>query len=128
MHSLKAGFGTFYVDMKRNLAPVGEAPSVPVIQPGVKSIGPSETKNATIMSKHRTPWELPYRTKTSSHGFFMALAFLLLLPSGVLAILSGNAKAFQHHWTVQVAGMGCIAVGFVLGFLLRGARLNTTHQ
>jgi len=128
MHSHKNGYGIFYVDMKHNLAPASEAPSVPVVHPGVKSIGASETKNMTTVAESVTPWQLSYTTKVSFHGFFMSLAFLLLLPAGVFAILSGSLKAFQHHWKVQVAGIACISVGMILGFLLRGFRMNTTHQ
>lgn len=126
-HSLKTGYGSFSVDMTRNIAPVDEAPSSPTIRPGINAIGASETNGQSASSKRPGFSPSPHTIKAAVHGFLMALAFLLLLPCGVLAISSGHPKAFRYHWIVQTAAMACISVGLVLGLLLR-SRLDTTHQ
>ncbi|KAK0707794.1 hypothetical protein B0H67DRAFT_588617 [Lasiosphaeris hirsuta] len=129
MHSLKVGWGSFFVDMAHTLGSVDEAPSMPTIRPDTSAIGASETKGESAPPERHHHGSSPssHTVKAALHGFLMALAFLLLLPCGVLAMLSGHPKAFHLHWVVQVAAMACISVGFVMGLFLRGG-LNTTHQ
>jgi hypothetical protein len=124
-HSM-VGRGYFFVDMARS---VTTTPGPPSIRPGVTAAGASETKDGLSLlgqgSRARTGFA--HVVKTALHGFSMALAFQLLLPAGVLAMVSRHAGAFQRHWMVQAAAMACISVGLVLGLLLR-PRLSTTHQ
>lgn len=121
-----AGWGYFFVDMARS---VTTTPGSPSIRPGVTAAGASETKDdlSPLGRSSRARAGFAHVVKTALHGFFMALAFLLLLPAGVLAMVSRHAGAFRRHWIAQAVAMACISVGLVLGLLLR-PRLSTTHQ
>jgi hypothetical protein len=61
------------------------------------------------------------------HGIVMGAAFLLIFPTGTLAIRSGFPLAFKYHWVIQVVASGLTGVGFVLGLLHR-REVNTIHQ
>ncbi|KAK3367202.1 hypothetical protein B0T24DRAFT_635232 [Lasiosphaeria ovina] len=134
-HTSARGWGRFYVDVARTVVLDGTLPpSALAIKAGVSMVGASEMKAGEASPfggsgrAGSSASSSSYHVQAAQHGFFMALAFLLLLPSGVLALESGHASAFRHHWMVQVAGMVCVSVGLVLGLLLRGADLDSTHQ
>ncbi|KAK3360543.1 hypothetical protein B0T25DRAFT_131252 [Lasiosphaeria hispida] len=136
----EADRGFFFVDMARTIA-TGD-PGSKTIRPGVSTVGAAETKEglARLLSQEEegrsSRRAFAHVVKTALHGFFMALAFLLLLPAGVLASLfsSGSSRhtdagisAFRLHWMVQAAAMACILVGLVLGLLLQ-PRLSAAHH
>lgn len=128
MHSLKWGWGRFLMNMAPTIGSASEGPSPPTIKPGIKAIGVSETKGQSAPPrKHGFP-PSSHTAKAALHGFFMALAFLLLLPCGVLAMVSSSpSTAFRLHWIMQLSAIACIAVGLPLGLLLRD-RLDAAHQ
>jgi len=101
-------------------------PVTPDIQPGVAAIAASRFSHAEGQldgdgSANKT------MVMAAMHGFAMAVAFLLLFPAGAAAMASRHVGAFRHHWILQVAGMVCVGVGAVLGFVMRPS-LGTTHQ
>ena len=67
-------------------------------------------------------YQVPYL-----HGILMAAAFLLLSPTGALAIGSGFPLAFKYRSLIQVVACGFTGVGFMLG-LLRRHQVNSMHQ
>lgn len=121
-HAGAGGWGNFYVDMPRSVNKWRNAPSFPPIRPGIKSLGVGETpglSSGMAWLKHNPILHL--------HGTIMGAAFILLFPIGVLAMWSGNAKAFEYHWIVQVSASSLTVIGFIFG-LMRGRQIDTVHQ
>lgn len=126
MHSLKNGWGAFYMDMTQTVALTAKEDPAPAIKPGVSAFASSTTDRS--LSPDEPPKKASlHRTQASLHAFFMSLAFLLLFPGGLIAILSNHPKAVQCHWMLQVAAMTSVFIGLVLGLFLK-PRLTASHQ
>lgn len=126
MHSLKNGWGAFYMDMTQTVALIAKEAVAPAIKPDVSAVATSATDRS--LSPDEPPKRASlYRTQASLHGFFMSLAFLLLFPCGVLAILSSHPSAVQRHRMLQVAAMVSVFIGCVLGLFLQ-PHLPAAHQ
>ncbi|KAJ8130250.1 hypothetical protein O1611_g3381 [Lasiodiplodia mahajangana] len=114
-HANAGGWGNFYVDMARSVNNFQGPPSFPPIRPGVHTLGTSETSG------------LSRNFLIYTHGFVMGVAFLLLYPAGVVALRSGNAKAFKYHWRLQLVASIFTALGFCIALTYEGA-ISSVHQ
>ncbi|KAI0016890.1 hypothetical protein F4780DRAFT_797051 [Xylariomycetidae sp. FL0641] len=130
-HAGNGGWGRFYVDMARaESAPApggGTLPSLPVIRPGVAMHGASETPDLLFAPGRAVAGWYRRNPAARVHGALMVLAFLVLFPAGVVAMRSGAARAFTHHWVVQAVAMLATAGGVACG-LATQRRLDTAHQ
>ncbi|KAF7588259.1 hypothetical protein BBP40_005945 [Aspergillus hancockii] len=122
MHN--GGYGTFYVDMSRSINNAKSLPPLPVIQPGVRTLGTSDTPiDMTKTSKLFNPKTLAY-----THAFVMGLAFLCLFPLGVLTMRSQSSKAFKYHWVIQLMASLCVGFGAVLGLVMSRGSIGSPHK
>ncbi|KAE8333977.1 hypothetical protein BDV39DRAFT_3260 [Aspergillus sergii] len=115
------GWGEFYVDMARSLSTVENPPPVPSIQPGVRTLGTSDTP--TDRSKKFTLF-----SRGTLHGFLMGIAFLVIFPLGVLAMRSQSSKSFKYHWIIQLIASLCTGVGAIIGIVMSRGSFNSPHQ
>lgn len=123
-HAGEGGWGNFYVDMPRSVNNWHNPPSFPPIRPGVHTLGVSESPRISLA--YGVAW-LKHDPVVHLHGLILGVAFLLLFPVGVLALRSGNVKAFRYHWALQIAASGLTIFGLILGLILR-RKIDTTHQ
>jgi Cytochrome domain of cellobiose dehydrogenase/Eukaryotic cytochrome b561 len=121
-HAGHGGFGNFYVDMAQSINTAKNEPSLPPIRPQIAAIGVSERPTSSGVME----W-LSYNPALHLHGIFMALAFLLLYPSGVIAMRSGSPKSFKYHWVIQLLASIFTILGVTAGLMLDQA-INTVHQ
>ncbi|KAK5653449.1 hypothetical protein OQA88_8935 [Cercophora sp. LCS_1] len=116
------GHGYFHVDMARSLVDKAEAPA---IQFGVDRIGTSDGPIGVggFFSGLRE------RPLPRGHGFFMALAFLVLFPLGVVFMRTAGGNPFKRHWKMQMAATVTAWLGAVIAAIMTGGRKpKTFHQ
>ncbi|KGO69682.1 Cellobiose dehydrogenase, cytochrome [Penicillium italicum] len=123
-HAGNGGWGRFYVDMSRSINHARILPSVPSINPGVRTLGTSDTprnlSGALVAFRSRGLVHL--------HGVLMGLAFLVLFPWGVFMIRSQKSHAFQWHSILQLVASICAICGGVLGTVMTGGKFRSWHQ
>ncbi|CEJ87274.1 Putative Cellobiose dehydrogenase [[Torrubiella] hemipterigena] len=127
-HAGNGGWGRFYVNMEHATSKVPHLPSVPFIRPGVTMYAASEDPDilANGILNAMKKWTLNNRA-LHIHGALMAAAFLLFIPSGVLAMRSGSPKSFKYHWIIQLTAAITILGGMGVGLTLQ-KKINTAHQ
>ncbi|KAJ6784145.1 hypothetical protein PWT90_04175 [Aphanocladium album] len=127
-HAGNGGWGRFYIDMDHATSKVAQLPSVPYIRPGVAMLAASEEPNflAGGIITAIKDWTTKNRA-LHIHGALMTSAFLILLPSGIVAMRSGSAKSFKYHWIIQLTAVTVILAGMSVGLTIQ-KRINTTHQ
>ncbi|KGQ12772.1 hypothetical protein BBAD15_g1478 [Beauveria bassiana D1-5] len=127
-HAGNGGWGRFYVNMDRATSRVPQLPSVPFIRPGVAEFAASEEPDilAGGIVNAVKKWTSNNRA-LHIHGTLMAAAFLLFIPSGVVAMRSGSSKSFKYHWIIQMTAAILILAGMGIGVSLQ-KKVNTTHQ
>ncbi|CAK4033797.1 Hypothetical predicted protein [Lecanosticta acicola] len=120
-HADKGGWGRFFFDMKRSINTAPVAPSLPPVRPHVDQLGSSVFPTGGSIA------QIASGPGSFIHGLSMALAFMLLLPAGVIGLRSGSSQGFIIHWTIQLTASFLILVGFSLG-LMKHRRVDTVHQ
>ncbi|UNI18533.1 hypothetical protein JDV02_004797 [Purpureocillium takamizusanense] len=121
------GYGHFYVDMTQAESAGSKEPSLPVIDPGVAAVGASDSPKSTGTSKPK-PKPMSFHVIVMRiHGVLMMVAFLLLLPLGVLAIRSGSPRSFKYHWIIQTTASLAMAGGLAAGLSMH-PEISTVHQ
>ncbi|MCJ1314481.1 hypothetical protein MMC25_008163 [Agyrium rufum] len=117
MHGRSAAdFGRFYFNMPASIKSGVTWPSFPAILKHQGMIGASLASDS--ISRGRA-WQL--------HGVLMGLAFLILLPSGVISLRSQSPQAFKLHWMLQLGGYGSMALGTLIALLLHPQIIHV-HQ
>ncbi|CAG8421538.1 unnamed protein product [Penicillium salamii] len=123
-HAGNGGWGRFYADMSRSINNARKLPSVPSIQPRVRTLGTSDTP----MSLHGAWDAVRSRPMVHSHGILMGLAFLLLFPGGVFMIRVPSSQSFRWHSILQLAASACAFAGGTLGLIMTRGKFASLHQ
>ena len=112
------------------------------VKPGdggsVTAIGsvPSPSSTSTSTANPGAGVEEPARTIRGKslrdwmwhlHGLLMTLAFLVLLPAGIVFIRSGHPRAFNFHWTTQGFGIVSAGLGSAIG-IMQSRKISLAHQ
>ncbi|KAM3494847.1 hypothetical protein MY3957_001815 [Beauveria namnaoensis] len=127
-HAGNGGWGRFYVNMDRATSRVPQLPSVPFIRPGIAEFAASEEPDILAGGIVNAVKEWTSNNRALHiHGTLMAAAFLLFIPSGVVAMRSGSSKSFKYHWIIQMTAAILILAGMGVGVSLQ-KKVNTTHQ
>lgn len=104
-----------------------DAPKTPAVPPPGAPIA-SSPEDSDVEQPART-----WRSKSLRdwmwhlHGLIMSLAFLALYPLGTILIRSGDARAFNFHWTTQAFASVLVMLGSVIGFT-QSKGISVTHQ
>ncbi|TVY90401.1 hypothetical protein LAWI1_G004725 [Lachnellula willkommii] len=122
-HAGAGGWGNFYLDMRRSISKDSFPPSLPPIRPNIAAVGASDTP--MLLSNHITAMTIG--AGSYFHGILLATVFLLLLPAGVIGLLSSSPKSFALHWIIQLCASVLFLLGLTLG-LLKRSKIDTAHQ
>lgn len=107
-------FGRFSADLAANKVKVSDGSQGEMSVPIIKDWGITRD----ILGREKKDGSAGnLKVAVAIHGILLSAAFLLVIPTGIVAITLGGPRAFATHWRVQVAGLWMTVVGGVVGVL-----------